>query len=32
MHKIFERQLRLSEHEAARAHLPGPVASAQALV
>jgi hypothetical protein len=32
MHKIFDRQLKLSEHEAARAHLPEPVASAQALV
>jgi hypothetical protein len=32
MHKIFDRQLKLSEHAAARAHLPEAVAAAQALV
>jgi hypothetical protein len=32
LHKIFDRQLKLSEHPAARRHLPGPIANAQALV
>lgn len=32
MHKIFDRQLLLSEHPAAQALLPEPVAQAQALV
>jgi len=32
MRKIFDRQLKLSEHPAAWAQLPGPVDSAQALV
>jgi uncharacterized protein len=32
MHKIFERQLRLSEHPAAQALLPEPVTNAQALI
>lgn len=32
MHKIFDRQLKLSEHAAAQAYLPEPVAATQALV
>jgi hypothetical protein len=32
MHKIFDRQLKLSEHAAAQVHLPQAVAAAQALV
>jgi hypothetical protein len=32
MHKIFDRQLLLSQHPAAQIHLPQPVAAAQALV
>jgi hypothetical protein len=32
MHKIFDRQLKLSEHPSSQAHLPEPVAAAQALV
>lgn len=32
MHKIFDRQLLLSQHPAAQIHLPEPVVAAQALV